>query len=287
MSKKGTKSEHTIQIPKPIIYTGKLLQSISPKLATLYAARLFTTPIKFNVPKREILMLKESKREKLFIEDLKKTITTYHYGTSIKKVLLVHGWSGRGTQLVKIAEAMVNLDYQTVSFDAPAHGTSTGSTTIMTEFITSIHYIDKKYGPFEYAIGHSLGGMSILNALRENFNVKKAVIIGSGDIIQDIIDDFVWRMNLNSKVGIHMKNHFEKKYNQKMEYYASSVAAKNITTPVLIVHDENDPDVHVKAAINIHENLRNSELILTNGLGHNKILGDKLIIQKICDFIMK
>lgn len=286
MSKKGTKTEHTIQIPKLIIYSGKLLQTISPKLATLYAARLFTTPIKFKIPKREIHMQRESKKDKLYIEDLNKTITTFHYGTSSKKILLVHGWSGRGTQLVKIADKMVDLGYQTISFDAPAHGTSTGRTTIMTEFILSIHLIEKKYGPFEYAIGHSLGGMSILNALRENFNIKKAVIIGSGDIIQDIIDDFVLRMNLNSKVGIRLKNHFEKKYNEKMEYYASSAAAKEVAIPVLIIHDENDPDVSVKAAPNIHKNLLNSDLYITKGLGHNKILGDHKVIEKICDFLL-
>lgn len=286
MTKKGKKTEHTIQIPKPIIYTGKILQRISPHWATLYAARLFTTPLKFKIPKREIHMFKKSKKEKLHIEDLNKTITIYHYGNSEKKILLVHGWSGRGTQLVKIADAFVDLGYQTISFDAPAHGTSTGSTSIMTEFIKSIHLIEKKYGPFEFAVGHSLGGMSILNAVRENFKIKKAVIIGSGDIIQDIIDDFILRMDLNEKVGIRLKNHFEKKYNEKMEHYASSVAAREVHIPVLIIHDENDPDVSVKAAYNIHKNLDNSELLITKGLGHNKILGDKVIIQKICDFLL-
>jgi len=287
MSKKGKKTEHTIQIPKPIIYTGKLLQSISPKLATLYAARLFTTPIKFKIPRREIQMLENSKIEKLHISDLNKTLTIYQFGSSKRKILLVHGWSGRGTQLAKIAETLVEKDFQIISFDAPAHGTSTGSTTIMTEFIKSIHLINTKFGPFEYAIGHSLGGMSILNAIRENFVIKKAVIIGSGDIIQDIIDDFIVRMNLNSNVGIRLKNHFEKKYNEKMEYYASSVAVKEVNIPILIIHDEDDHDVSVKCAFNIHKNSPESELLITKGLGHNKILGDKRVIEKILNFIMK
>lgn len=286
MSKKGKKTEHTIQIPEPIIFTGKLLQIISTKFATAYAARLFTTPLKFKIPKREVQMFENSTKEKLFILDLNKTITTYQFGTSNRKILLVHGWSGRGTQLAKIAETFVEKGFQTVSFDAPAHGNSTGRTTIMTEFIKSIHVIDKKYGPFEFAIGHSLGGMSILNAVRERLNIKKAVIIGSGDIIQDIIDDFVLRMRLNTNVGIRLKNHFEKKYKEKMEYYASSVAAEDVNIPVLIIHDENDPDVPVKAAFNIDKTLSNSELYITKGLGHNKILGDKVVIQKITNFLI-
>jgi esterase/lipase len=42
----------------------------------------------------------------------------YQYGQSDKKVLLVHGWSGRGTQLVKIADALLKSGYSTISFDA-------------------------------------------------------------------------------------------------------------------------------------------------------------------------
>ena len=48
-----------------------------------------------------------------------------------------------------------------------------------------------KSGDTIHFIGHSLGGMSVLNAIKQNLQVKKAVIIGSGDIIQDIIDQFI------------------------------------------------------------------------------------------------
>lgn len=98
---------------------------------------------------------------------------TYEYGKSDRKVLLVHGWSGRGTQLFKIADELLDNGYSVVSFDAPAHGKSKGNTTIMSEFIASILEIEKQYGPFEFAIGHSLGGMSVLNAIKDGLKVKK------------------------------------------------------------------------------------------------------------------
>jgi hypothetical protein len=37
----------------------------------------------------------------LHIPTINKSVVVYQYGQSDKKVLLVHGWSGRGTQLVK------------------------------------------------------------------------------------------------------------------------------------------------------------------------------------------
>lgn len=287
MSKNKEIQAQTLKIPKIILITAKFLEVISTKLAVKFAAKLFTTPIKHKIPKREFHMDKNSLQKKFFIPSIKKDITVYEYGISEKKILLVHGWSGRGTQLVKIADELLTLGYSTISFDAPSHGKSKGNSSIMIEFIASILELEKQFGPFEFAIGHSLGGMSILNAIRENLKVKKAVIIGSGDIIQDIIDDFIKKLELKPKLGIKLRNYFEKKYESKMDFYSASNAAKEVSIPVLIIHDENDEDVNVIAAFNINENLKNSSLMITKNLGHRKILGNTEVIKRIVEFIKK
>ena len=51
--------------------------------------------------------------------------------------------------------------------------------------------------------------MSVLNAIKQNLQVKKAVTIGAGDIIQDIIDDFIKKLQLKPEYGIKLKDHFE------------------------------------------------------------------------------
>jgi len=285
MTKKAAIPTQSLQIPKPILITAKFLEAISPKLAMLFAAKLFVRPIKHKIPKRELHMVQKSKQTILFVPSINKKINIYEYGNNEKKILMVHGWSGRGTQMVKIADKMLELGYAIISFDAPAHGKSDGKTTIMTEFIASILEIEKQFGPFEFAIGHSLGGMSILNAIKQNLNVKKAIIIGSGDIIQDVIDDFIQKLQLKPKIGLLLKNHFEKKYNEPMENYSSSFSAKSVTIPVLIIHDKNDDDVAIKAAQNIHKHLKNSTIMITEGLGHRKILGDSKVIEIIKEFI--
>jgi pimeloyl-ACP methyl ester carboxylesterase len=223
----------------------------------------------------------------LFVPSINKEIVVYQYGSGEKKVLLVHGWSGRGTQLVKIADELVKNDYSVVSFDAPAHGKSKGNSSIMIEFIAAILEIEKQYGSFDIAIGHSLGGMSILNAIKQKLQVQKTVIIGSGDIIQDIIDNFILDLRLKPSIAIRLKDYFEHKYQEKMENYAASFAAKEVTIPVLVIHDLNDEDVNVKAAYHIKSNLVNSEIMITEGLGHRKILGNKEVINRIVEFITK
>ena len=70
-----------------------------------------------------------------------------------------------------------------------------------------------------------------------------------------------------------------------MESYSGYLAAKTITIPVLLIHDENDYEVPVTASKNIFANLKNGELLITNNLGHRKILGNKEVIEKTINFI--
>ena len=285
MSKKKEKSVQSIEIPKIILFIAKFLSVFSSKLTTLFAAKLFTTPIKHKIPKREHAMEHESAQKTITISEINKEIVVYEYGKSDKKILLVHGWSGRGTQLVKIADELLKNGFMTISFDAPAHGKSKGNSSIMIEFIASILEIEKQYGPFEFAIGHSLGGMSVLNAIKQSLKIKKAVIIGSGDIIQDIIDDFISKLRLNPEYGIKLRNHFEAKFGGKMDDYSAYKAAEKTEIPVLIIHDKDDHDVSVKAAYNIQKHLKNSEIMITDSLGHRKILGNDDVIKKIIEFL--
>ena len=285
MSKNTNNPSKSLKIPQFIILSCKICAFISTKLVTIYTAKLFTTPIKHKVPKREFEMDQKSIQNIIYVPQIHKSVVTYKYGESARKILLVHGWSGRGTQLFKIADELLKTGYSTISFDAPAHGKSKGKTTIMSEFIASILEIEKQFGPFEIAIGHSLGGMSVLNAIKDGLKVDKAVIIGSGDIVQDILDDFIFKLGLKQGISECLRNFFEEKYQVKMDDFSAYKAAQKIQIPVLVIHDKDDPEVSVKAGIHIHQQLKNGTLLLTEGLGHRKILGNQNVIKKVLEFI--
>ncbi len=279
------KHQEGIQVPKAILYTVKFVQFISTGLVVKLASKIFTSPIKHKIPKREFEMDQKTKQETIFIPTINKEIVVYHYGDSAKKVLLVHGWSGRGTQLVKFAEELIRSGYSTISFDAPAHGKSAGKTTLMPEFIASILELEKLYGPFEYAIGHSLGGISLLNSVKQGLKIKKLIVIGSADKIKDIFDEFVKKLELKPIISDKMVAGFEKQYGVSMTDYSAHIAAKEVTIPTLVIHDENDYEVPIFCGKNIHKHLPNGEMFVTTKLGHRKILGDKNVIKKAMDFI--
>lgn len=274
-----------MKIPIAIRRSAKLLAVISPKLATRFAVKLFISPLRHDIPKRELDYDRKTTHQRIYIDAIQKEIEVYLYGSGSQTILISHGWSGRGTQLFKIAERLTKMGFRVVSFDGPSHGRSTGKTTLMIEFIASILQLQKEFGGFYAAVGHSLGGMSILNAAVRGLEVEKLVTIGAGDVIYDIILDFVKQLGLDESYAKRMQNYFEKKYQMKMHDLSASVAAAGVKQPTLIVHDKQDDDVPVTCAYAIAEKLENGTLLVTERLGHRKILGDNDVINQIADFL--
>lgn len=272
-------------VPKYILLTAGILKKISPFLASRFAAKLFLTPFKYKLPERESIMDKNSHQIKLKVPSIKKEIVVYKYGSFPQKILLVHGWSGRGTQLAKIAETLVNSGYSTISFDAPAHGKAPGKMSMMPFFIESIHFLQKEFGPFEAAIGHSLGGMSSLRAVKEGLNINKLVIIGTANSITHITREFNRNLKMSDNIAAKMKAYFDKKFGEDMDEYSGAVSAKEVKIPTLVIHDKKDVDVHISSAYEIADALENCEIFITEGLGHRRILGDNEVINKITTFL--
>lgn len=285
---KETKDKVPVQqilVPDYILKISRFLTWASPFLASRFAARLFLTPFRYKLPEREREMFENSEISEENVPAINRKIITYKYGNSDKKILLVHGWSGRGTQLSKIAEALKENGFTSIGFDAPAHGEAPGKISMMPFFIEAIHFLNDKYGPFEAVIGHSLGGMSSLRAISQGLKTKKLVIIGTANSVTKITRDFANNMNMNQEVAKKMKAYLDSKFGQDMEDYSGAVSAKGVKVPSLVIHDEEDVDVNVGDAYEIHEALENSELYITKGLGHRRILGNEEVINKITTFI--
>ncbi len=275
----------SLQIPSYITRIFKGLQLLSHSLTTYLAAKLFVTPLRFKTPKREQYMDKSAQKSKMYVANIQKEIQILSYGYSKKKILLVHGWSGRSTQLFAFADKLLENGYMVISFDGPAHGMSDGKTAPMPEFLETIKEIESKFGPFDAAIGHSFGGFCLLNSVANHLQLKSLVTVGASDVVSDVLRNFTNSLGLKSIISKKLKTYFDKKWQQDINYVSSSLQAKQIKTPTLVVHDSQDGDVAVSCAQNIRQNLQNGTLFITNGLGHTKILRNTLVVNRVVQFI--
>lgn len=286
---KNIKKGQPVQVlltPSYILTTGRILSKISPFLASRFAAWLFLKPFRYKLPQREKELDEIMEQEKVIVPAINRDIIIYkNFKTRAgKRILMAHGWSGRGTQMPDIALHLLNEGYEIVSFDAPAHGKASGKMSMMPYFIDSIKFIDQQYGPFYGAIGHSLGGMSLLKAVKDGVNLQKLIIIGTANSVTNITREFAQNMQLGLDVAKIMKFYFDEKFGEDMDKLSGAYSAEEVNIPTLVIHDEDDADVEISSAYEIKNSLKAGELFITKGLGHRKILGNKKVINKITTF---
>ena len=274
-----------LRIPTWIRFGVWLSQQLSTSLATQVALYLFFRPQRFKRPVREQEMHEHALQTSCYVPEIDKVVQVFRFAGKGAKVLLLHGWSGRGTQLFAFADELRKSNAEVVTFDMPAHGQSLGNKTNIVELVACIKEVHAKYGPFDHAIAHSMGSMALLRALRDGILMKSVAIIGSGDKIRNVFYRFSEQLQFSDKVTEQMIQAVEKKFGMNLESYSSSMSLEHLEMPLLIVHDKDDKETPFVYSKDLHEIANNSELLLTSGLGHHRILRDSKTVQHIVKFI--
>ena len=73
--------------------------------------------------------------------------------------------------------------------------------------------------------------------------------------------------------------------NNPWEILVPEKMLKEYNLPGLLVHDQNDPEVAQAQFDEIIGFWKNSQVLVTEGLGHNRILKDKLVIKAVTDYL--
>lgn len=260
----------------------KVLESLSYKLAGYYLYILWFMPgaKKQNSSRK----LPETTRP-FWLKVGNKRIRYWESGAG-PTVLFVHGWGSYGAQFSRMINAIQMAGFRTLWFDAPAHGYSSGRQTNIFEVNECISRLQDKYGAFEMLIGHSFGALSSMWAISEGLSVRKMVAISPPSGAASLVDKFCFVFNARNETREHIKTFIEKKYGAAIwERLSAPNMAKNIKQPVLLIHDKNDPVVSCKEGISLKSQLVNVDLVLTEQLGHNRILNDANVINTVLKFI--
>ena len=76
-----------------------------------------------------------------------------------------------------------------------------------------------------------------------------------------------------------------KKYRMKLSSLDPIEFAKNLSVKSLIVHCRDDRDADVHLSEELHKEIPNSKIFLTENLGHRRILRDEQVSQSIVNFL--
>jgi pimeloyl-ACP methyl ester carboxylesterase len=96
---------------------------------------------------------------------------------AVMRAILVHGWEADHRDLNQVAEALANRGVLCVAPDLPAHGASSGTSMTIPEGAQALRLVDQAYGPFELAVGHSVGAAILVYAMAKGMAANKIALL--------------------------------------------------------------------------------------------------------------
>jgi pimeloyl-ACP methyl ester carboxylesterase len=267
-----------------IHWTMPKLEKIAPNVAGKWAWKLFFTPFRFPIPKKEQAV--GDTANKFTFEAQGYTIQGYEWGSGDKTIFLLHGWSGRATQWMNFIKPLNDNGYKVVAIDGPAHGASSGKMTEIMKYQNILQEALRLYPEIDTMITHSFGGAATMFGFQNGLKLKRFVNIGTPTDADYIVTDFLRRINASAKSGERFKQRVLKNFGNPFEYYSVKETIKFAdNTDILMIHDRLDKEVPVKHSLDVHEANPKTQLVITEGLGHMRILKDDGVIAKAIEFI--
>ncbi|NUO57647.1 MAG: alpha/beta hydrolase [Hamadaea sp.] len=269
--------------------TGRLLDALSvtaPPLARRLAWELFRRPVRrARVHPHEQAAHAAAVREHYTVDGVR--VAAYRWGDGDRPVLLLHGWSSRGSRFAALATELARRGHTAIAVDAPGHGDSGGDSTTVPQYARLVHAIQQRHGDFRGIAGHSLGVLTAFHALRTGVRADAIVTVSGIADFGHLLREFARQLRLRPPVTDDVRRRLEKLLGDDDIWtrLSSDHQPEHVTQPLLILHDADDDFVGVDHAHRLHQAYPHAELVITEGLGHRGVLADPRVFGPAADWL--
>jgi pimeloyl-ACP methyl ester carboxylesterase len=259
------------------------LSGLAPALAARAAERLFLRPPRHPRPPHEATVLASARRA--VIPHPATPITTWTWGAG-PRVLLVHGWGGRGAQLAGFVPPLVAAGYSAVTFDAPGHGASPARESSLVAFVGAIAAVERALGPVHAIVAHSIGAAASARALRDGVGADAAVFIAPPADLVLQADLVLEALGFGRPARELMRRRVEDRLGVPWSTLDVTRFAPDMRMPLLVIHDRDDAEVPWQDGAMIAQAWPRATLSTTSGLGHRRIVRDAEVIREAVGFLL-
>ncbi len=260
----------------------RALWNTSPGRAVDRAVRMLLTPPRQKHSEDELMALEQASL--LPIPMTSGRLAAWRWGRpSDPAVVLVHGWGGRGAQLRSFVAPLLERGFSAVAYDAPGHGMTGGEESSLPQLLQGLNAVLDHLGPVHSIVGHSVGGAMATIALARRPELKRGVLIAPPASLVDhtrrVGAVLGWPEALRAATQRRIEARFGVSWE---EFEAESVCGAQ---PLLVIHDAGDREVAIGEGLRHARNWPLGRLLQTSGLGHRRVLDDRLVIEATVDFI--
>lgn len=269
-----------MRIPESLIVG---LRDVPKPESTEEAFRLFCLPVRTQPLKREQELLADAREFQIQCNG--QEIVVNEWGTG-DPILFVHGWGGRGTQFSNLISATVEHGFTAVAFDGPGHGRSEGEFCTGLLMAEIVGELSQKYGPFAAIVCHSFGAIGVNVAISRGTQAAKVVYLAP---LIDIVlrcDQFAAAAGMSDEETREFWKLIDAEFGEgTLSRLSGDALAPGFEMPGLVIHDPEDNDIWPEEILRFVENHPNAEFVAPEGVGHLRILRDRSIHQKVCQFL--
>ena len=207
-------------------------------------------------------------------------------------VYLVHGWAGGSRQMAPLVGPLVAAGLRVVAYDGPSHGRSDPGPSgpgrsHAVEFADALAAVASVHGPARAVVAHSMGAMATMLALRQGrLSAERLVFVAPMHELRSYLDRFAAGLRLGHRARRRLDASLEARVGMLVEDFELLGMAEQIgTAPLLVVHDRNDRQLAWAASVELVDRWPHARLLTTEGLGHNRLLGDRAVHEEIVRFV--
>lgn len=245
---------------------------LTPDRTAVQMGRLFLTPRRYTPKAWEYDA--EATAERFWLTPelsaLRWHPTVFQRETKI--ALLVHGWESRATQMSGFVPDLQALGYQIIALDMPAHGHSKGTISNVYEFAQTLLRAQSLLGPIALVIGHSMGAAASGVAVSLGLQTEKLVLISGPSSIETVLNRFARFIGLQARARHRFLEVIGDTVGVPPRALDVAERLQSSRVPVLIIHDDQDQEVPLSESERLASALPEAKLVVTQGLGHRKIL---------------
>lgn len=261
----------------------RVSSTASPSLAARLLAHMFTTPIANRAPGREAKWMEAATRHWIPFDDGRALpVDTFGSGPT---VLLVHGWSGRGSQMGAFIAPLVDAGYRVVTYDAPAHGDADGRRSSLPEFAIAVERIAEAMGPVSAIIAHSLGAAATTMAVARGVAVERLVYVAPPAAPARYLARAADFLGFSPDVATRAQTLLEQRYGVPFEDASAPKLVPGLSTPLLVIHDDGDAEVPYAEGARVAGLWHGAQLLTTHGKGHRRIVRDDDVVAAALSFV--
>ncbi|MFF2277971.1 alpha/beta fold hydrolase [Agromyces sp. NPDC058126] len=214
----------------------------------------------------------------------------YEWGSGARTVLLVHGWRGRASQFAPIIRELRASGCHLVAFDAPAHGDSGGRRTDIRSWTEAITRLHLKYGRFEAIVGHSLGSLAAMAAVRDGVSTRGVVGLAPMASGRYLFDAFADGMGLSAAAAAAQREQYTRRVFphaiDPWQRFDSIAAPLPRDVGLLLLHDRDDREIGAAQSELLHAaHGDRSRLMLSSGSGHVRLLAADRTLDAVSAFV--